>query len=250
MAYRERQKISQMTPKGADLASTDLIEISELVSGSYVTKSVTGDELVLNSLNAYVPYVGATQDVDLDANKISARSVYIEGTNGDGHLHLKHQSLDATASGQSTALYADSNGDLKYKNDNDYYTTLKTSSNTADRVYTYPDENCTLAPREVTIVTKTSTLNNIVLSDLYKLIKTDNSSANDLRIPTNASHAFPIGSQIIIVQYGTGQTTIAPTGGVTMRSSGGKTKIAAQYGMATLIKIDTNEWVLAGDLTT
>jgi hypothetical protein len=46
MAYRERQKISQMTPKGANLAATDLIEISELVSGSYVTKSITGQEII------------------------------------------------------------------------------------------------------------------------------------------------------------------------------------------------------------
>jgi hypothetical protein len=250
MAYRERQKISQMTPKGADLEATDLIEISTLVSGSYVTKSVTGDELVLNSLSGYVPYVGATQDVDLDNNKLSARSVYIEGTNGDGHLHLKHQNADATASGQSTALYADSNGDLKYKNDNDYYTTLKTSDNTADRVYNFPDENCTLAPREVTNVTYTASLTSLQLSDNYKLLRLNVGSANDLRIPTNTLVPFPIGTQIILVQYGTGQTTITTSGGVTLRSSGGKTKIAAQYGMATLIKIDTNEWVLGGDLTT
>ena len=46
MAYRERQKISQMTPKGANLAATDLIEVSELVSGSYVTKSITGQEII------------------------------------------------------------------------------------------------------------------------------------------------------------------------------------------------------------
>jgi hypothetical protein len=46
MAYRERQKISQMTPKGSNLASTDLIEISELVSGSYQTKSITGQEII------------------------------------------------------------------------------------------------------------------------------------------------------------------------------------------------------------
>lgn len=35
-----------MDPKGANLASTDLLEISELVSGSYVTKSITGAEIV------------------------------------------------------------------------------------------------------------------------------------------------------------------------------------------------------------
>ena len=35
-----------MDPKGANLASTDLLEISQLVSGSYVTKSITGAEIV------------------------------------------------------------------------------------------------------------------------------------------------------------------------------------------------------------
>jgi hypothetical protein len=46
MAYRERQKISQMTPKGSNLEATDLIEISELQSGTYVTRSITGQEII------------------------------------------------------------------------------------------------------------------------------------------------------------------------------------------------------------
>lgn len=249
MAYRERQKISQMTPKGADLASTDLIEVSTLVSGSYVTKSMTGDELVLNNLSGYVPYVGATQDVDLDANKISARSVYIEGTNGGGHLHLKHQNADATATGQSTALYADSNGDLKYKNDNDYYTTLKTSSNNANRVYTFPDFDCTLSMREIPMVSYNMNYE-LVLLDNGWLIEMNKATPIQLKIPTNANEPFPIGAQILVSQLGVGQVTIVGDTGVTIRSSGGKTKTAAQYAIATLIKRGTNEWYLAGDLTT
>jgi hypothetical protein len=101
-----------------------------------------------------------------------------------------------------------------------------------------------------TINTYSLTLNNLVLADANKIIKVDNGSANDLRIPTNASHAFPIGTEIIVIQYGTGQTTIAPTAGVTMRSNGGKNKLSAQYSVATLIKIGTNEWTLFGDITT
>ena len=46
MAYRERQKISQMTPKGSNLEATDLIEISKIESGSYVTRSITGQEII------------------------------------------------------------------------------------------------------------------------------------------------------------------------------------------------------------
>ena len=45
MAFRT-QKISQMTPKGSDLEATDLIEVSTIESGSYVTRSITGQELI------------------------------------------------------------------------------------------------------------------------------------------------------------------------------------------------------------
>lgn len=45
MAFRT-QKISQMTPKGSDLEATDLIEVSTIESGSYVTRSITGQEII------------------------------------------------------------------------------------------------------------------------------------------------------------------------------------------------------------
>ena len=41
-----RQKISQMTPKGANLQATDLLEISELSGTGYITKSITGQQII------------------------------------------------------------------------------------------------------------------------------------------------------------------------------------------------------------
>jgi hypothetical protein len=244
-----KAKISQLDPKGADLSSTDLFEVSVNTGSGYDTYSITGQEIINGGSGIYVPYTGATQDVDLDANKLSAESIYIEGTNGAGHLHLKHQNADATATGQSTALFADVNGDIKYKNDNDYYTTLKTSLNTADRVYAFPDISGVVALQEI-VFDKKATSYTLVLGDAYELIEMEVSSANTLTIPTNASVPFPLGTQILVSQLGTGQTTITPAVGVTIRSSGGKTKTAAQYSMCTLIKRGTNEWYLAGDITT
>jgi alkyl hydroperoxide reductase subunit AhpF len=100
------------------------------------------------------------------------------------------------------------------------------------------------------IVQYTAALTTLQLSDAGKLVQLNRASANDLRLPTNSSVAFPTGTQISIMQYGAGQTTVTTSGGVTLRSSGGKTNLAAQYAMASLIKIGTNEWVLAGDITT
>jgi hypothetical protein len=102
---------------------------------------------------------------------------------------------------------------------------------------------------EVKFNTQTS---NYILdpTDASRLVEMNLAGANTLTIPTNLVVPFPIGTQILIAQYGAGQTTVTAAGGVTLRSSGGKTKIAAQYGMATLIKRGTNEWYLAGDITT
>jgi hypothetical protein len=39
-------KISELTPKGANLEATDLLEISQSTSDGYVSKSITGEEII------------------------------------------------------------------------------------------------------------------------------------------------------------------------------------------------------------
>jgi hypothetical protein len=88
----------------------------------------------------------------------------------------------------------------------------------------------------------------LVLSDADKLVEMNVGTANNLTIPLNSSVAFATGTQILLAQYGVGQTTIVPTSGVTVRSNGAKLKLNVQYSGATLIKIDTDEWYLFGDI--
>jgi hypothetical protein len=90
----------------------------------------------------------------------------------------------------------------------------------------------------------------LVLSDAGKIVVMNVAGANNLTVPLNSSVPFDIGTQILVAQYGTGQTSIVATLGVTIRSSGGKLKLNVQYSLATLIKIATDEWMLAGDITT
>lgn len=88
----------------------------------------------------------------------------------------------------------------------------------------------------------------LVLSDADKLVEMNVATANNLTIPLNSSVAFSTGTQILLAQYGAGQTTIVATSGVTVRSNGGKLKLNAQYSGATLIKIASDEWYLFGDI--
>jgi hypothetical protein len=72
----------------------------------------------------------------------------------------------------------------------------------------------------------------LVLGDKDKLVEMNVAGANNLTVPPDSSVAFPTGTQILVSQYGAGQTTFVAGGG------------------ATLIKIATDEWYLFGSLTT
>lgn len=59
----------------------------------------------------------ANSDIDLGAYKLNAQSLGVKGVNGAGHVGLKHQASNATASANETSLFAGSDGELYYKND-------------------------------------------------------------------------------------------------------------------------------------
>jgi len=89
----------------------------------------------------------------------SLQSLNITGTNGNGHIHLRHQASLPTATGQSTTIYANSSGNFAWKNDGNYHTTFKTDANTADRTYTFQNKDYTLADNaEVVKYTDTSSM--------------------------------------------------------------------------------------------
>lgn len=100
-----------------------------------------------------------------------------------------------------------------------------------------------------TINAQTGTSYTLALTDQVKLVSCSNASAFTLTVPPNSSVAFATGSQIIVYQAGAGQVTLTAGAGVTINSNGAKLKLTGQYAVATLIKIDTNTWVAAGNLS-
>ena len=89
----------------------------------------------------------------------------------------------------------------------------------------------------------------LVLTDKDKLVELNNGSSISLLVPTN-SVAFPIGSQINILQTGVGQVTIAAAspGTTTINGTPGL-KLRARWSSVTLIKRATESWVVIGDLS-
>jgi hypothetical protein len=85
----------------------------------------------------------------------------------------------------------------------------------------------------------------LVAGDADKLVEMNVASANNLTVPAST---FSAGTQILLAQYGAGQTTIVAGSGMTIRSNGGKLKLSAQYSGATLVFISGTEAYLFGDI--
>jgi len=84
----------------------------------------------------------------------------------------------------------------------------------------------------------------LVAADNGECIEMNKATANTLTVP---SGVFTAGQQVLVTQYGAGQTTIAGSG-VTLRSDGGKLKINSQYSSATILFISATEAYVFGNL--
>jgi hypothetical protein len=71
---------------------------------------------------------------------------------------------------------------------------------------------------------------------------------HQITVPTNATTAYPIGTSISFYQSaGTGGSFVGADGTVSILSTPGST-LRTTYSSATLTKVATNTWLLAGDL--
>jgi hypothetical protein len=78
-------KISDLSPKGSKIASTDLIEVAVVSGGGYVSRSVTGSQINEVSLDT-TPQLGGDLDVNGQAITSSVNGNVIITPNGTGHI--------------------------------------------------------------------------------------------------------------------------------------------------------------------
>jgi len=98
-----------------------------------------------------------------------------------------------------------------------------------------------------TVNTVSGTSYTLALTDANnRIVCTNNSSVVSITIPLESSVAFPIGTGIDIVGYGTSTVIIGSAVGVTFTGTPGKS-LRAQYSGCSLIKTASNTWVIVGD---
>jgi len=243
--------ISSATQTALDLK----VDENAAITGATKTK-ITYDAKGLVTAGADA----TTADIADSTNKryvTDAQATVIGNTSGSntGDNATNSQYSGLAASKENT-ITATTSADY-YRGDKTFATLNKTAvglgncDNTSDAnkpVSTATQTALDLKTNKLIVANRQTASYTLVLSDADKLVEMNVASANNLTIPLNSSVAFATGTQILLAQYGAGQTTLVPTSGVTIRSNGAKVKLNAQYSGATLIKIDTNEWYLFGDI--
>lgn len=101
--------------------------------------------------------------------------------------------------------------------------------------------------KQITVNSQSGTSYTLVLVDDEKIIVSDNANTVTVIIPANSSVAFRIGAVINVVQKGVGVVSVTGDTGVTVNgTSAGSVSISDRWQGASLLKIDTNEWIVSG----
>lgn len=98
--------------------------------------------------------------------------------------------------------------------------------------------------RNIPLTSKTGSYT-IALTDVGQGVST----TAGVTVPLNATVAFVIGDTIAVYNNSGSSITVTATGGVTLRLAGTSTtgnRTIALRGLATMIKVGTDEWVISG----
>lgn len=188
--------------------------------------------------------ITATGDVDFSAATVTGIDALPSQSGNNG----KYLTTDGTTASWATLNASPAMDDLS--------DVAITSATTNDVVYYngsgWVNKNVAAIPTNIVSVTtgnQSSTVHSPLLADAGKVIEMNFTGTNYIELRANNQEAFPIGTQITILQTGVGQTIIGTNEeAVVINATPGK-KLRARWSSATLLKRDTDTWVIMGDLT-
>lgn len=122
----------------------DVVGPASATDNALVRFDGTTGKLVQNS-GATLDDAGTLTASSFSGGGSALTSLNINGTSGNGHIHLRHQASDPTAPGSSSTIFADTNGNPAWLNAGLSKATLDLDGITAARTYTYPDASGTVA---------------------------------------------------------------------------------------------------------
>jgi hypothetical protein len=262
--YDIQQSISGVVTLDGIQTLTNKTLTSPTISGLYLSdSSITLEGSSTNTNETVLTVADPSQDNTITFPNSSGAVVLdtLSQTLTNKTINLSSNTLTATSAQVAAAVTDETgSGSLVFGTSPTIATpvlSLSTSSSTTDARISWDTTNKVLQVGNGSTVLNLPTflINTIAKTGAYPLVLGDQNTLIQMNgafaftVPLNSTQAFPIGTQITILQTGAGQTTILPTTGVIVNATPGL-KLRAQWSSATLIKRATNTWVAIGDLTT
>jgi hypothetical protein len=248
-AWTSSEHLNLASGKTLKYNGTDLVAAQSGNSGKYLTTD--GTSTSWGTVTGYsAPTLGSTS-VASGATVTNVDGLTVNSTTIPSSVTLVSTAATQTLTNKTIALGSNTvSGTLAEFN------TAVTNADLASLAGTETLTNKTLTAPIITnsINTQTGTTYTTVAGDAAALITLNNASAITVSIPTNATTAYAVGTQINFAWItGAGQPTItAVTPGTTTILSTGATstspKLRVANSVATAIKIDTDKWLVTGDL--
>ena len=172
---------------------------------------------------------------------------YIIATDQRLRFHISAEKVSTTGGNRTLYVY--------FGNAKSTFIDIPVSSNTdtilnkstVDGTYLSDALNNLLNEVEVSINNQNNTTYTAQLSDANNVITFTNVGAITFTVPANTSVAFPVGTELELIQMSTGQVSITSTDSILYNSTY-KASLKGQYSKATLRKISSTSWLLSGDL--
>lgn len=230
-----------------DTTNEEICFITGVSGNSFtIVRARAGSTAITHASGATVRHVLTSDDLNFFKTAIQPSTVTAKG-----------DLIAATGSGVVSRLAVGTNTQVLTA-DSTQATGIKWSSAatgdvTLTGVQTLTNKTLTAPIINLALNAQTGTTYTFVLTDNGKLVTASNAAAQTYSIPTNASVAFPVGTQINLIQIGVGQVTVqAVTSGTTTVLSAGATaaapKTRARYSSLTCIKVATDTWYVVGDI--
>jgi len=166
-----------------------------------------------------------------------------------GYLTLASASTTyLTQASASTNYLTQASASTTYLTQASGATTYLTQASASTTYLTQDSASTTYQNKNLDIITAKTGAYTVASGDEGDLIQANGTFT--ISVPTDATFNFSIGTQINLLNIGTGVITIAAvTPGTTTVNGTPGLKLRAQWSSATLIKRAANTWVLVGDLS-
>lgn len=247
-----------LTAEQGDIAVRTDLNKTFILSGT--------DPTLLNDWQELLTPTDAVQSVDGRTGTVSLSDLYDasgSASTAESNANTYADSAVSTHASVTTSIHGISDTSNLVYTDDSRLSDARTPTSHASTHESGGSDEITIAQSQVTDLNtdlaskadlnislneQTGTTYTLVLADSGKLVQMNNAAANTLTVPPNSSVAFDVGAKIDVVQTGAGTTTIAAGSGVTINSADSALEIGAQYGAASLVKTDTDTWLLIGNL--